>query len=73
MEEHVDRVATAVESACEQARNKPLAEIIKQVVEVFVDTKMDRADVSVGLYKVAADIGRPELVKRVGQRMRKGR
>ena len=73
MEEHLDRVATAVESACEQARNKPLAEMIKQVVEVFVDTKMDRADVSVGLYKVAADIGRPELVKRVGQRMRKGR
>ena len=71
MEEHLDRVATAVESACEQARNQPLAEMIKQVVEVFVDTKMDRADISVALYKVAADIGGPELVKRVGQRMRK--
>jgi AcrR family transcriptional regulator len=71
MEEHLDRVATAVESACEQACNKPLAEMIKQVVEVFVDAKMDRADVSVALYKVAPDIGGPELVKRAGQRMRK--
>ena len=71
MEEHLDRVATAVESACEQARNKPLAEMIKQVVEIFVDTKMDRADISVALYKIAADIGGPELVKRAGQRMRK--
>jgi AcrR family transcriptional regulator len=71
MEEHLDRVATAVESACEEARNKALAEMIKQVVEVFVDAKMDRADISVALYKVAADIGGPELVKRAGQRMRK--
>jgi AcrR family transcriptional regulator len=71
MEEHLDRVATAVESACEQACNRPLAEMIKQVVEVFVDAKMNRADISVALYKVAPGIGGPELVKRAGQRMRK--
>ena len=71
MEEHLDRVATAVESACEQAHNKPLTEMIKQVVEVFVDAKMDRADISVALYRVAADVGGPELVKRASQRMRK--
>lgn len=71
MEEHLNRVAAAVESACEQVCNKPLAEMIKQVVEVYVDAKMDRADISVALYKVAPDIGGPELVKRAGQRMRK--
>ncbi len=71
MEEHLDKVASAVESACEQACRKPVAEMIKQVVEVFVDAKMDRADISVALYKVAADVGGPELVKRAGQRMRK--
>ncbi len=71
MEEHLDKVASAVESACEQACHKPVAEMIKQVVEVFVDAKMDRADISVALYKVAADVGGPELVKRAGQRMRK--
>ena len=51
MEEHLDRVAAAVESACENARNQALAEMIKRVVEVFVDAKMDRADISVALYK----------------------
>ncbi len=71
MEAHLDRVATAVEAACGQSCHKPLAEMIKQVVEVFVDVKMDRADISVALYRVAADIGGPELVKRAGQRMRK--
>jgi len=71
MEEHLDRVATVVEAACEQSRHKPLAEMIKQVVEVFVDVKMDRADISVALYQVAADVGGPALVKRAGQRMRK--
>ena len=71
MEEHLDRVATAVEAACEQSCHKPLAEMIKQVVEVFVDVKMDRADISVALYQVAADVDGPALVKRAGQRMRK--
>jgi len=71
MEEHLDRVATAVEAACKQFCHKPLAEMIKYVVEVFVDVKMDRADISVALYQVAADVGGPELVKRAGQRMRK--
>lgn len=45
--------------------------MIKRVVEVFVDVKMDRADISVSLYKVAAEVGGPELVRRAGQRMRK--
>jgi hypothetical protein len=45
--------------------------MIKHVVEVFVDAKMNRAEISVALYKVAADVGGPELVKRAGQRMRK--
>jgi hypothetical protein len=71
MEEHLDRVATAVESACEQACHKALAEMIKHVVEVFVDAKMDRADISVALYQVAPGIGGPALVKRAGHRMKK--
>ena len=71
MEEHLDRVAMAVEAACEQSCGKPLAEMINRVVEVFVDVKMDRADISVALYQVAADVGGPALVKRAAQRMRK--
>src|SRR6266571_1360379 len=71
MEAHLDRVATAVEAACGQSCHKPLAEMINRVVEVFVDVKMDRSDISVALYQVAADVGGPALVKRVGQRMRK--
>src|SRR6516225_1008903 len=33
MEHHLGKVAEAVEAACEQGRRKPLAEMIKQVVE----------------------------------------
>lgn len=71
MEEHLERVATAVENACETSRHQPLDEMIKRLVEVFVDVKMDRADVSVALYQAAPDAGGPALVKRTGQRMRK--
>jgi hypothetical protein len=60
-----------VEAACEQARHKPLDDMIGAVVEAFVDTKMERIDVSHALYQIAADVGGPALVKRLGQRSRK--
>ena len=40
-------------------------------MEAFVDVKMQRADISVALYKVATDVGGPALVKQTGQRLRK--
>jgi AcrR family transcriptional regulator len=69
--DHLDTVASAVETACEQARDKPLAEMLRTVVEAFVDAKTTRVDVSMALYQFAADVGGPALAKRVGQRCRK--
>ena len=69
--DHLDRVAAAVEAACEQGRHKPLSDMVGAVVEAFVDAKMERIDVSLALYQFAADVGGPALVKRVGQRSRK--
>jgi len=70
-EDHMDNVAGAVERACAEACHKPMSEMIRGVVEAFVDVKMQRADISVALYKVAPDVGGPALVKRTGQRLRK--
>jgi len=71
LEHHLGKVAEAVEAACEQARHKPLADMTKQVVEAFVDVKIERADISVALYQVSADIGGPVLLKQMTQRLRK--
>jgi AcrR family transcriptional regulator len=71
MAHHLNRVAARVEAACKSACHLPLAEMIGRMVEAFVDAKMERADVSVALYQVAANIGGPELSKRVSQRSRK--
>jgi AcrR family transcriptional regulator len=70
-EDHMNNVAEAVESACADACHRPVSEMIKRVVEAFVDFKMQRADISVALYKVAPDVGGPALVKQTGQRLRK--
>ena len=43
--------------------------MVRHIVEAFVDAKMQRADISVALYKVAPDVGRPALVKQTGQRL----
>jgi AcrR family transcriptional regulator len=71
LEHHMNNVAARVEAVCESACYKPLAEMIKEMVEAFVDAKMERADISVALYRVSADVGGPALIKRIGQRSRK--
>src|ERR1035437_6260796 len=37
LEHHLDKVAAAVETACEHARHKPLREMTREVAEAFVD------------------------------------
>jgi AcrR family transcriptional regulator len=71
LENHFNIVVGKLEAACERARHKPLAEMIREMVEAYVDAKMERADISVALYRVAADAGGPTLIKRVHQRSRK--
>jgi AcrR family transcriptional regulator len=71
LENHFNKVASRVEAACVGACRKPLSEMTKEMVEAFVDAKMERADISVALYRVAADVGGAVLVKRVNQRTRK--
>ena len=65
------KVSAAVETTCEQARGKPLAEMVKDVVEAFVVAKMERTDISTALYRIAAEVGGPALVKRTAQRSQK--
>jgi hypothetical protein len=67
----MNHVAETVEAACESARDKPLAEMIREMVEAFVDAKMERADISGALYRVSANIGGPALIKRIGEHLRK--
>lgn len=71
LEDHLEKVTKEVEEACEHARHKPLAEMIREVVETFVNAKIARADISVALYKVAPDVGGLALVKGATERMRK--
>ena len=68
LEDHLDKVSAAVEAACESGRGKPLAEMVKIVVEAFVDAKMKRTDISTALYRIATDVGGLSLVRRTGQR-----
>jgi len=70
-EEHMERVSGEVETASRMAHGKPLDEMIRRVIEAFVDAKMKRSDISVALYRVSADVGGPAVLKRATQRSRK--
>jgi AcrR family transcriptional regulator len=71
LEDHLGKVAKTVEVTCRQAHSKPLDDMVRVVVEAFVDIKFERADISVALYKISADVGGPALVKRMSERLRK--
>ena len=71
LENHLNRIAARVEAACENARHQPLAEMIQQMVEAFCDAKMERADISVALYRISADVGGSTMAKRVTLRSQK--
>jgi AcrR family transcriptional regulator len=71
LEDHLDKVAGAMEVACERARCKRLSEMVRDVVEKFVDAKMERTDISTALYRLSPEVGGPALVKRAGERSRK--
>jgi hypothetical protein len=64
-------LSEAVEAACERARGKPMADVVQDVVEAFVDAKMERTDISTALYRIAADVDGPTLVRRAVQRSEK--
>lgn len=68
LEAHMNKVSDAVEGACRRARGKPTAEVVRDVVEAFVDAKMERTDISTALYRIAAEIDGPALVRRALQR-----
>ena len=70
-ENHINSVAAKFEAACESACHKPLAEMMREMVEAYVDAKMERADISVALYRVSANVDGPALIKRVSQRLRR--
>src|SRR5215471_1846118 len=68
--DHLDHVASAVETACLAARHRPLAAMVSAAIEAFVDAKTARLDVSVALYRIAAEVGGPALAKRALTRTR---
>jgi AcrR family transcriptional regulator len=67
LEDHLGKVTAAVEAACKRARRKRLSRMVKEVVEAFVDAKMERTDISIALYQIAAEVGGPALVKRAAE------
>jgi AcrR family transcriptional regulator len=68
LEDHLDKVASTLIRSCEESHGLPLDAMVKHVVEKFVDAKMERVDVSMALYRIAAALGGAKIVKSVGDR-----
>lgn len=70
LEQHMEKVSEAMETACDKAQGKPLLEMVGEVVQRFLDAKLARTDISTALYKISAEIGGPAIVKRTSKRCR---
>lgn len=71
LEAHLGTVAEAVEAACEHVRGKRMSDVVQYAVEAYVDAKMARRDVSMALYRIAAEIDGPAVATRSIQRSAK--
>lgn len=56
LKDHLDRVALAVETACEAAYGASLASMAETITSAFVQAKFRNIDASVALYAVSDDI-----------------
>ncbi len=65
LREHLDRVAVAVETACQSTRGASLDRMAEAVIAAFVQAKFRNIETSVALYTVSDDVDG----KRVGREM----
>jgi AcrR family transcriptional regulator len=70
LQQHLDRVARSVESACREQHHAPLDVMVKGLVAAFVGAKTARVDESRALYLVVAELDAGELVREASERMR---
>lgn len=68
---HLDHVAQAVEQACLEYRNKPIAEMAQALVNAFMAAKLMQPAASKALYAVAEGHGGAVLVTLTKARMHK--
>ena len=68
LEQHLNRVADAVELACRHHHGEQVSTMVDSVVQAFVDAKMERADISIAFYAVATGREEAALVTKVGKR-----
>lgn len=71
LEDCLSKSSEAVEQACLDARGRALPDMIQDVVVRFVHAKLAHTELSVALYQISAEIGGPEIVKRMYQRCEK--
>lgn len=56
LEQHMEKVAEAMETACCKAQGKPLLEMLNEVMQRFLDAKLAGTDISTALYRISAEI-----------------
>ncbi len=64
----MDRVTLAVEEVCAANHFEPLEVMVTELVNRFVDEKLTDRDISVALYRIAAEPGGSLIVNRIRRR-----
>jgi AcrR family transcriptional regulator len=68
LKRHLDDVAEAVESACQQQQGNSLEQMATALVTAFLEAKMRDSKTSVALYSVASDVDGAKIAQETGIR-----
>lgn len=66
---HLDKANTAVETACQQHRGKPLADCSNAFVKAYLDAKIGHPEASRALYYASADLDLKDLADAMMRRL----
>lgn len=70
LEQHLNRVTTAVEAICHDSHGHPLDTMIEALMRTFVDAKMYRKDASVAFYAISSQLNSEPLIAAFNRRYR---
>jgi AcrR family transcriptional regulator len=65
---HLDEVSETIRRVCAEQRNKPIAEMVKSLIEVFFAAKMRDPKISAALYSVSSDVDGWRIAQQTSKR-----
>ncbi|MGO9357686.1 MAG: TetR/AcrR family transcriptional regulator [Xanthobacteraceae bacterium] len=68
LQQHLDAITEAIETACAAHHGRPLLEMMTALCDAFIDAKLRQREASLALYALARELGADAMVRKSSRR-----